>query len=164
MNSRSMWNSPLICSMPLIRWTYGSSNMEGTIMGGASSLSSSVDVEGRAAPCCVGNSSTGGCCIGNSTPGGCCDGGISTMGCAAPARYNLLLHRPEWPGIPPPPVAEGWGGGTWWSRCGCGGSKCIGAKSKEKKSKDSEHIRKRTETKTKKRKSCKHQGFTFLAK
>ncbi len=28
-----------------------------------------------------------------------------------PARYNLLPRRPEWPGIPPPPGAEGWGGG-----------------------------------------------------
>jgi hypothetical protein len=44
------------------------------------------------------------------------------------------------------------GGGTWWSRCGCGGSKCIGAKSEEKKSKDSQHSRKRTETKTNKQK------------
>ena len=52
---------------------------------------------------------TGGCCVGNSTPGGCCDGGISTTGCAASARYNLLPCQPEWPGIPPPPGAEGWG-------------------------------------------------------
>jgi hypothetical protein len=26
----------------------------------------------------------------------------------------------------------GAGGGTWWSRCGCGGRKCIDAKSEEK--------------------------------
>ncbi len=23
---------------------------------------------------------------------------------------SVLLRRPEWPGIPPPPGAEGWGG------------------------------------------------------
>jgi hypothetical protein len=23
---------------------------------------------------------------------------------------SVLLHQPEWPGIPPPPGAEGWGG------------------------------------------------------
>jgi hypothetical protein len=37
-------------------------------------------------------------------------------------------------------------------RCGCGGRKCIGAKSEEKKSKDSQHSRKRMETKTNKQK------------
>jgi hypothetical protein len=45
---------------------------------------------------------------------------------------------------------RGGGGVTWWSRCGCGGRKCIGAKSEEDK--DSQHSRKRMETKTNKQK------------
>jgi hypothetical protein len=94
---------------------------------------------------------TGGCCVSNFTPGGCWDGGISTTGCAAPARYNLLPHQPEWPGIPLPPGVEGWGRRDmvvkmWMWR------EEIDWRQIRKKDKDSQHSRKRTETKTNKQK------------
>jgi hypothetical protein len=92
---------------------------------------------------------TGGCCVGNSTPGGCCDGSISTMGCAAPARYNLLPHQPEWPGIPPPPGAEGWGGRDMVVKMRMWREEMYWRQIR-RKDKDFQHSRKRMETNTNK--------------